>query len=112
MTPLTLEEKERVLARLEASLEPKVFETWCRSLTFEALEGGSVRVPTANPVHRDWLEKLLKKPIEDAFLEVFGRVPDLVFQVGHYVAPPPLEASEARETAPPSAAAAPARPAP
>jgi chromosomal replication initiator protein len=109
MTPLTLEEKERLLSRLEASLEPKVFETWCRSLDFETLEDGSVRVPTANPVHRDWLEKLLKKPVEDAFLDVFGRVPDLVFQVGHYVAPPPLDPAAPREAAP-AAPAAPPRP--
>ncbi|HYE99511.1 MAG TPA: DnaA/Hda family protein, partial [Planctomycetota bacterium] len=87
MTPLSLEEKEKILAHLEARLDPKVFETWCRTLELESLEGDSVRVPTANPVHRDWLEKLLKRPLEDAFLQVFGRVPDIVFQVGAVTLP-------------------------
>ena len=39
------------------------------------------RVPTANPFYRDWLEKLLRKPLEDAFANLFGKTPDLVFQV-------------------------------
>jgi chromosomal replication initiator protein len=82
MTPITLQDKERILSALEARLEPKVFETWCRALEMEPLDDGGVRVPTANPVHRDWLDKLIRRPLEDAFLQVFGHVPDIVFQVG------------------------------
>ncbi len=82
MTPLTVQETERILSFLEARLEPKVYDTWCRSLRIEAVDDRSVRVPTANPYYRSWLEKLLKKPLEDAFSELFGRVPEIVFEVG------------------------------
>ena len=88
MSPLTLQEKEKILSYLESRLDPKVYDTWCRSLDFEPIDDKSVRVPTANPFYRDWLEKLLRKPLEDAFNQLFGRSPEIVFQVG--VVPPPL----------------------
>jgi chromosomal replication initiator protein len=81
MTPITTTEKERILSFLEARLEPKVYDTWVRSLEIEAIDERSVRVPTANPYYRSWLEKLLKKPLEDAFSQLFGRAPEIVFEV-------------------------------
>jgi chromosomal replication initiator protein len=81
MTPLTSQDKERILSFLEARLEPKVYDTWCRSLELEPAGDNTYRVPTANPFYRDWLEKLLRKPLEDAFSNLFGRTPDFVFQV-------------------------------
>ncbi len=81
MTPITTNEKERILSFLEARLEPKVYDTWVRSLEIEAIDERSVRVPTANPYYRSWLEKLLKKPLEDAFSQLFGRAPEIVFEV-------------------------------
>ena len=89
MNQITLREKEKILSALEASLDPKVFETWCRALEIEPLDSGGVRVPTANPVHRDWLDKLLRKPLEDAFQQVFGEVPEILFQVGGVPLPLP-----------------------
>ena len=44
MTQITLREKERILSALEASLDPKVFETWCRALEIETHHG---RLPCA-----------------------------------------------------------------
>lgn len=81
MTPLTSQDKEKILSFLESRLEPKVYDTWCRSLELEPAGDNAYRVPTANPFYRDWLEKLLRKPLEDAFSNLFGRTPDLVFQV-------------------------------
>ena len=81
MMPLTNQDKEKILSFLEARLEPKVYDTWCRSLELEPAGDNAFRVPTANPFYRDWLEKLLRKPLEDAFSSLFGRTPDLVFQV-------------------------------
>jgi chromosomal replication initiator protein len=81
MMPLTTQDKEKILSFLEARLEPKVYDTWCRSLELEPAGENSYRVPTANPFYRDWLEKLLRKPLEDAFSSLFGKTPDLVFQV-------------------------------
>jgi chromosomal replication initiator protein len=81
MMPLTAQDKEKILSFLESRLEPKVYDTWCRSLELEPAGDNAYRVPTANPFYRDWLEKLLRKPLEDAFSNLFGRTPDLVFQV-------------------------------
>ncbi len=91
MTPLSAQEKEKILSYLESRLDPKVYDAWCRSLELETAGANSVRVPTANAFHRDWIEKLLRKPLEDAFLDVFGREVEVVFQVGDAqpVAPPP-----------------------
>jgi len=81
MMPLTAQDKEKILSFLESRLEPKVYDTWCRSLELEPAGDNVYRVPTANPFYRDWLEKLLRKPLEDAFSNLFGQTPDLVFQV-------------------------------
>jgi len=81
MMPLTTQDKEKILSFLESRLEPKVYDTWCRSLELEPTGDNAYRVPTANPFYRDWLEKLLRKPLEDAFANLFGKTPDLVFQV-------------------------------
>ena len=105
MMPLTAQDKEKILSFLETRLEPKVYDTWCRSLELEPAGDNAYRVPTANPFYRDWLEKLLRKPLEDAFSNLFGRTPDLVFQVNAS----PL-AAMAAIVAP--AAPAPAAPAP
>jgi chromosomal replication initiator protein len=105
MTQISLHEKQRILSFLESRLESGVYHTWCRSLQIEPVDENSVRVPTANPIHREWLEKLLRKPLEDAFLQIFGRVPEIVFQVGpgaaEPAAPPPAE--PARPAARPAA---------
>ena len=109
MMPLTAQDKEKILSFLETRLEPKVYDTWCRSLELEPAGDNAYRVPTANPFYRDWLEKLLRKPLEDAFSNLFGRTPDLVFQVNAS----PLAAMAALPAAPAAApAAAPVEPAP
>jgi chromosomal replication initiator protein len=111
MTQMNVREKEKILSALEASLDPKIFETWCRALEIEPLDSGAVRVPTANPVHRDWLDKLLRKPLEDAFQQVFGHVPEIVFQVGGAPLPlPPVTTRSAPPTPPPPPAPAAAAP--
>jgi chromosomal replication initiator protein len=81
MTSLTVQDKENILSFLEGRLDPKVYDTWCRSLEIEATGENAFRVPTPNSSYRDWLEKLLRKPLEDAFTQLFGRSPDIVFQV-------------------------------
>jgi chromosomal replication initiator protein len=104
MMPLTTQDKEKILSFLESRLEPKVYDTWCRSLELEPAGDNAYRVPTANPFYRDWLEKLLRKPLEDAFTNLFGKTPDLVFQVNASplaaLAPTPVPAAT---VAPPAA---------
>jgi len=99
MTPLTAQEKQKIFSFLESRLDAKVYDAWCRSLEIEASGENSVRIPTANPFHRDWLEKLLRKPLEDAFQDLFGREIEIVFQVGD--APVPLLLPPAPVPAPP-----------
>jgi chromosomal replication initiator protein len=98
MSPLTSQDKERILSFLEARLEPKVYDTWCRGLELEPGGENLYLVPTANPFTRDWLERLLRKPLEDAFQNVFGTVPSLVFRVDPGAAIPaaPPPAAETR----------------
>jgi chromosomal replication initiator protein len=99
MMQLTTQDKEKILSYLESRLEPKVYDTWCRSLELEPAGENAYRVPTANPFYRDWLEKLLRKPLEDAFSSLFGRTPDLVFQVNAsplaVLAPAPMPSTAA-----------------
>jgi chromosomal replication initiator protein len=102
MTPITVQEQEKILTYLETRLEPGIYDIWCRQLTFEAFGDNAVRVPTANPYYRDWLEKLIRKPLEDAFQNLFGRVPEIVFQV----------TGAAAALFPPAAASAPFAPPP
>src|SRR5689334_17656009 len=110
MMPLTAQDKEKILSFLETRLEPKVYDTWCRSLELEPAGDNAYRVPTANPFYRDWLEKLLRKPLEDAFSNLFGRTPDLVFQVN--ASPLAAMASAAPAAMLPAPAPAPVEPAP
>ncbi|MFN3485643.1 MAG: chromosomal replication initiator protein DnaA, partial [Planctomycetota bacterium] len=105
MTLLDLKDKEKILSFLESKLEAKVYDTWCRTLQLEAVNERQVRVPAANPFYRDWLEKLLRKPLEDAFLHLFGQVPEIVFQVAPSFAPPEPRPPEAASTARPPAPA-------
>jgi chromosomal replication initiator protein len=109
MMPLTTQDKEKILSFLESRLEPKVYDTWCRSLELEPAGDNAYRVPTANPFYRDWLEKLLRKPLEDAFSSLFGRTPDLVFQVN---ASPLAALAPAAPVAAPAPAGPAAEPAP
>src|SRR4029077_6505362 len=110
MMPLTAQDKEKILSFLESRLEPKVYDTWCRSLDLDPAGENAYRVPTANPFYRDWLEKLLRKPLEDAFTNLFGRSPDLVFPVN--AGPLPALSPVYAETASSKPAAAPLEPAP
>ncbi len=73
--------REQVLAYLEKRIERTVYDTWCPRLEFVEGADGIVQVPAANPFVRDWLERDLRAPLEEAFLRLFGRVPTLVFKV-------------------------------
>ncbi len=92
MNALNRQDKDKILSYLEARLEPKIYDTWCRTLELESTGENSYRVPTANPFYRDWLEKMLRKPLEDAFSNVFGSVPALVFHVEPGLSAPALPA--------------------
>jgi hypothetical protein len=50
MMPLTAQDKEKILSFLESRLEPKVYDTWCRSLELEPAGDNSYRVPDRESV--------------------------------------------------------------
>src|SRR5262245_44905357 len=98
MMPLTAQDKEKILSFLESRLEPKAYDTWCRSLELEHAGDDIYRLPPATLFVCDLLVKLLSMPLEVAFSNLFGRTPDLVFQVhasAGYPAPPAPRAAAA-----------------
>ncbi len=78
---ITVSVREEILSYLEKRLKPNVYETWCRKLEFSEIDGNSVQIPVPNIFYRDWLERELRAPLEEAFGRLFGRVPTLVFKV-------------------------------
>jgi len=92
------------MAALEPRVRPEVFRTWCRDLDFIQVDENVVHVPAPNAFYRDWLERDLRRPLEEAFLIAFGRVPELVFRVredGGVDEPPLDETRHAEAPAPP-----------
>jgi len=75
------EQRAKVLSALEPRVRPEVFRAWCRDLDFIEVEENVVHVPAPNAFYRDWLERDLRRPLEEAFLAAFGRVPELVFRI-------------------------------
>lgn len=82
MPLLTEENRQAVLSRLHTIVGERTFETWCRSLRFDEVGQDSVQVPLPNPFYREWVERELRAPIEEAFRLVFGRAPSIAFTVG------------------------------
>lgn len=78
-----LQENEnlRFLALLRERLSPEVFSTWCKALRFERPQAGILRVLAPNTYYRDWLEKAMRAPIEDAFATVQGKGAKVFFEV-------------------------------
>jgi chromosomal replication initiator protein len=80
MTRLT-DRLGEVMTLLERSVEPRVWNTWCRNLSLRETGENAVEVPAPNSFYRDFLERELRVKLEDVFHRVFGSVPDIVFQV-------------------------------
>lgn len=90
-------DRARILSVLRKLVGEETYSTWCRSLEWEG-SGDTTRVFAPNPFYRDWLEKSLKAPIEEALELVSGRRPKVVFQVK---APtPPATAGSTRQEIP------------
>jgi len=87
---------------------PAIFRTWCRNLAIEEVAENSFEVPSRTPFYRDWLEREIRRPLEEAFRQVFGRAPGLAFRISDSAERWRLRASPARAPAP----AAPSRRAP
>jgi chromosomal replication initiator protein len=93
--------REEVMALLERRVPPPVFRTWCRGLELREIGENAIEVPAPNPFYKDILERELRRPLEETFEQLFGRVPEIVFQV--------VDGLEIPE---PEPGPAPARPAP
>ncbi len=81
MSRLPEGERHGILERLERAVPPEIYRTWCRNLHLESVSENLVEVPVPNSFCRDWLEREIRRPLEDAFRGVFGRVPEIVFRI-------------------------------
>jgi chromosomal replication initiator protein len=81
MTILTKERRDQVMELLQRSVEPRVWDTWCRSLELREVGENAVEVPAPNEFYRAFLERELRAKLEDVFLRIFGAVPEILFQV-------------------------------
>ena len=84
--------QETIRTILEERLDRKVYDTWCQSLELNEAGENLWHIPAPNPFYRDWLERELRRPLEEAFQQVFGQIPTLVF----YLAPFASQRSDRR----------------
>ena len=117
MSALSAETRRSILTRLETAVPAAIFQTWCRNLEIEMVGDNAFEVPVPNAFYRDWLEREIRRPLEEAFRLEFGRVPELAFCISDSAgamavfAPAPPPKSRGAEP-PPRPAAPPAPPKP
>jgi chromosomal replication initiator protein len=81
MSALAAETRRSILTRLEQAVPEAIFQTWCRNLAIDEVGENAFEVPVPNAFYRDWLEREIRRPLEDAFVSVFGRAPELIFRI-------------------------------
>src|SRR5581483_1119168 len=74
-------ENLRFLEALRDRVTPEVFATWCKTLKFDRPGADTLRILAPNPFVRNWLDKSMRAPIEDAFTSVRGGDAKVVFEV-------------------------------
>jgi chromosomal replication initiator protein len=120
MSALAAEARRSILTRLEQAVPQAIFQTWCRNLVIEEVGENAFEVPVPNAFYRDWLEREIRRPLEEAFRQEFGRSPELAFSISDSAAamavfapapPSRSRSSTAAERAPAPVATGPARPA-
>jgi chromosomal replication initiator protein len=79
VSALAAETRRSILTRLEQAVPAAIFQTWCRNLVIEEVGENAFEVPVPNAFYRDWLEREIRRPLEDAFRLEFGRAPELAF---------------------------------
>src|SRR5688572_13856464 len=79
MRALAAETRRSILTRLEQTVPEAIFQTWCRNLVIEEVGENTFEVPVPNAFYRDWLEREIRRPLEEAFRLEFGRSPELAF---------------------------------
>ncbi len=115
MSALAAEIRRSILTRLEQAVPEAIFQTWCRNLVIEEVGENAFEVPVPNAFYRDWLEREIRRPLEAAFRDEFGRAPELAFSISDSAAamavfapPPPSRLRSANGAGPaPGRAAAP-----
>jgi chromosomal replication initiator protein len=115
MSALAAGARRSILTRLEQAVPEAIFQTWCRNLVIEEVGENAFEVPVPNAFYRDWLEREIRRPLEEAFRQEFGRSPELAFSISDSAAAmavfAPAPPSRTRVSAAPAAEPAP-RPAP
>ena len=110
MSALSSDLRHSILTRLEQAVPEAIYQTWCRNLAIEEVGDNAFEVPVPNAFYRDWLEREIRRPLEDAFRQVFGRSPALAFRISDSAEamavfapprPPRVEVPTAPRPAPP-----------
>jgi chromosomal replication initiator protein len=117
MSALAAETRRSILTRLEQAVPEAIFQTWCRNLVIEEVGENAFEVPVPNAFYRDWLEREIRRPLEEAFRLEFGRSPELAFCISDSAgamavfapAPPSRLRASPAGTAPETRGAAPSR---
>lgn len=81
MVQITLQTKEKILNELQNSIGANRFNTWCKNLDFEQISENIVSVPVPNKYYQEFFEQEFRKPIEEAFLKVFGEKPNIILKI-------------------------------
>ena len=119
MSALAAETRRSILTRLELAVPAAIFQTWCRNLVIEEVGDNAFEVPVPNAFYRDWLEREIRRPLEEAFRLEFGRAPELAFCISDSAgamavfapAPPPRARGPEAPPRPPAEPAPPKPPA-
>jgi chromosomal replication initiator protein len=81
MSALAPATRRSILTRLEQAVPEAIFQTWCRNIEIEEVVENAFEVPVPNKFYRDWLEREIRAPLEEAFRLEFGRAPELAFRI-------------------------------
>jgi len=81
MSALAAETRRSILTRLEQAVPEAIFQAWCRNIEIEEVGENAFEVPVPNAFYRDWLEREIRRPLEEAFRMEFGRAPELAFRI-------------------------------
>jgi chromosomal replication initiator protein len=73
--------KESILNELKSRVSSNAFETFCKRFEFQPTGENSYTIPVPNKFYKEMMERDFKRLLEEAFLKVFGKVPDIAFEI-------------------------------
>lgn len=78
---LLSEARQNIFSELERAIGKDIFGSWCSNLTFEQIDENTIRVPVPNNFYKEFMERKLRGPIENAYSKFAGKKPKVVFSI-------------------------------